>query len=143
MRILFVLILFVVFSCKNDEPAELKNPQFFFFNETGVEIDMIVYRNQRFDDRFNIPSEKGKNMLAIGYGESVPKSKVPTGFPPLPYHTDYILVVYDKKDSIFHSTRLPESNSLYNENSYEFLMIDDIPSYDFIFTEDDYEYAKR
>jgi hypothetical protein len=97
MRKLFLFIPFLVFSCKSDEAPDLKYPEFYFFNNSGVDIELVTYRNQRFDaKRFDIPSEKGKNLLLIGYDESVPKDRVPTGFPPLPYATDYILVIFNR-----------------------------------------------
>lgn len=131
-------------GCKKDEAPEPEYPTYYFFNDAGVDIELVAYRNQRFDEmKFDIPSEKGKSLLVIGYDKSVPESKVPTGFPPLPYPVDYVFVIYNKQDTIIHSIGIPDVNSLFDKNSYEFLMVEGKPAYDFIFSEEDYENARK
>ncbi len=144
MRRMLLMLPLLFLSCKNDEDPIPEYPKYFFFNDTGVDIDLVVYRNFRFDEKkFHIPSENGKSLLVIGYDQSVPKSKVPTGFPPLPYPVEYIFVIFNKTDTLIHSPGIPKVNSLFDESSYEFLMVEEKPAYDFIFSENDYENAKK
>jgi len=139
-HLLYLLLAVSIVACK--EEIEPYYPEYYFYNESGVDIDFIPFESGRFGRSFSISGKRTENTLILGFDESVPEHMVPKSYFPFDEEVDNVLVIYDKTDSVYHSENDINDNSIYSAESYEYELYRNVPTYYFTFTSGDYQAAK-